>query len=289
MNIERALINYYELTLASYEDSTNRYHYRIVQHLIKGLKYIKVKKLEKVDITIGYKLIDYLKNHTHNGNNSIKKIINYLRKVMQHYRITTSIVDLPHLPNDTKPFERFYHDDLKLIMDYTRSLNTSKNSITYKTFIRLLLDSGLRVSEALNIRISDIDFKNNIISIYSTKTRKFRYAPFSEFSNQYILDLIAVDETRVYLFYNFIKDRQTIKNDIKLFYKRLKKHLNLDRIHTHRFRKTFASILIENGLNIDDLQKIFDHSRIETTIKYVQHNEKRALIEYKKYNDWGIK
>ena len=57
-------MNYYELTLASYEDSTNRYHYRIVQHLIKGLKYIKVKKLEKVDITIGYKLIDYLKNHT---------------------------------------------------------------------------------------------------------------------------------------------------------------------------------------------------------------------------------
>ncbi|AAA87961.1 unknown [Plasmavirus L2] len=288
MNIEKALMNYYELTLASYEDSTNRYHYRIVQHLIKGLKYIKVKKLEKVDITIGYKLIDYLKNHTHNGNNSIKKIINYLRKVMQHYRITTSIIDLPHLPNDTKPFERFYHDDLELIMTYTKNLNSSKNSITYKSFIRLLLDSGLRVSEALNIKISDMDFKNKVIRVLSSKTRKQRYAPFSSFSLKYIKELIEVNPKRDYLFYNFIKDRQTNKNDIKLFYKRLKKHLNLERIHTHRFRKTFASILIENGLNIDDLQKIFDHSRIETTIKYVQHNEKRALQEYKKYNDWGL-
>lgn len=281
-------MNYYELTLASYQDSTNRYHYRIVQHLIKGLKYIKVKKLEKVDITIGYKLIDYLKNHTHNGNNSIKKIINYLRKVMQHYRITTSIVDLPHLPNDTKPFERFYHDDLKLIIDYVKNLNTSPNSIVYKAFVMLLLDSGLRVSEALDIKISDIDFKNNAIRVLSSKTKKQRYAPFSKFSQGFIENLIKIDNKRNYLFYNFIKDRQVNKNDIKLFYRRLKKNLGIERIHTHRFRKTFASILIENGLNLDDLQKLFDHSRIETTIKYVQHNQKRPLQEYKKYNDWGV-
>lgn len=288
MNIERALINYYELTLASYEDSTKRYHYRIIQHLIRGLKHIKVKKLEKVDITVGYKLIDYLKNHTHNGNNSIKKIINYLRKVMQHYRITTSIVDLPHLPNDTKPFERFYHDDLKLIIDYVKNLTTSKNSPVYRAFVLLILDSGLRVSEAINIKISDIDLTNKLISVYSGKTRKHRYAPFSSFSYKYLIDLININNSRVYLFHNFIKDRPLSKNDIKLFYRRLTKKLGINRIHTHRFRKTFASMLIENGMNIDDLQKIFDHSRIETTIKYVQHHKNRALKEYRKFNNWNI-
>src|SRR5690606_28620996 len=132
------------------------------------------------------------------------------------------------------------------------------------------------------------DFTNKLISVYSGKTRKHRYAPFSNFSLPFITELINVNPNRIYLFYNFIKDRQTNKNDIKLFYRRLKKNLGINRIHTHRFRKTFASILIENGLNIDDLQKIFDHSKIETTIKYVQHNEKRALNEYKKYNDWGL-
>lgn len=289
MNIENALMNYYKLTLASYKKSTNDYHLRIINHLIRGLKQLKVKRLNKIDIDVGYRLIEYLKTQTSNGNNSIKKIINYLRKVMQHYRITTSIVDLPHLPSDTKPFERFYHDDLELIMSYTKNLNTSRNSITYKTFIRLLLDSGLRISEALNIKISDIDFKNKVIRIYSSKTNKQRYAPFSNFSNKYIVELIQLKPDRTYLFYNFIKERKSNKNDIKLFYRRLKKILGLNSIHTHRFRKTFASILIENGLNIDDLQKIFDHSRIETTIKYVQHNEKRALQEYKKYNDWGLK
>ena len=152
----------------------------------------------------------------------------------------------------------------------------------------LLLDSGLRVSEALNVKISDIDFKNKVIRVLSSKTRKQRYAPFSNFSNSFINELIAIDLKRDYLFYNFIKNRNINKNDIKLFYRRLKNKLGLERIHTHRFRKTFASLLIENGLNIDDLQRIFDHSRIETTIKYVQHNEKRALSEYRKYNNWHI-
>lgn len=288
MNIENALMNYYKLTLASYKKSTNDYHLRIINHLISGLKHLKIKRLNKIDIDVGYRLIEYLKNHTLNGNNSIKKIINYLRKVMLYYRITTSIIDLPHLPDDTKPFERFYHDDLKLIIDYVKNLNTSPNSIVYKAFVMLLLDSGLRVSEALNIKISDIDFKNNVIRVLSSKTRKQRYAPFSKFSYSYIKDLIQINTNRQYLFYNFIKDRQTNKNDIKLFYKRLKNKLDIERIHTHRFRKTFASILIENGLNIDDLQKLFNHSRIETTIKYVQHNQKRPLKEYLKYARWHV-
>lgn len=288
MNIQEALINYYTLTKSNYEKSTNDYHMRMVNHLIKAFNFLKVKKLEKVNLEVGYKLISYFKQNTNNNNNSIRKIINYLRKVMRYYKVITSIEELPNLPNDTKPFERFYHDDLNLIMQYTKTMNFSKNSITYKTFVRLLLDSGLRVSEAINIKISDIDFYNKVISIYSSKTRKHRYAPFSDFSLNYIKELIKIYPERDYLFYNFLKNRPTNKNDIKLFYRRLKKKLNLERIHTHRFRKTFASILVENGLNIDDLQKLFNHSRIETTIKYVQHNEKRAINEYKKYSRWQV-
>ena len=288
MNINKSIMNYYELTKASYENSTNQYHLRMVNHIIIACDTLKVKSLERIDINIGYKIITYLKTNTSNGNNSIKKILNYLRNVMQYYKITTSIINLPHLPSDTKPFVRFYHDDLKLIIDYVKNLNSSANSIVYRGFVLLLLDSGLRVSEALNIKIRDIDFKSKVIYILSNKTRKQRYAPFSNFSINFIKSLVNIQPQREHLFYNFIKSRRMDKNDVKLFYRRLKIKLGIDRIHTHRFRKTFASILIENGLNLDDLQKLFNHSRIETTIKYVQHSHKRPLIEYSKFNDWGI-
>lgn len=284
----KAINNYYELTKGIYEASTNDYHKRMIEHLSDALNSLEISKLSSIDIEVGYQIINFLKNNTKNGNNSINKILNYLKKVMTHYKVITSFFELPKLPRDTRPFQRFFDEDLKLIMQYTKDLNTSQNSIVYKTFIRLLLDSGLRVSEALNIRISDIDLTNNLISIWSNKTRKFRYAPFSDFSKEYIVTLIKKDKSREYLFYNFIKNRPMIKNDIKLFYRRLKQKLNLDRLHTHRFRKTFASKLIENGLNIDDLQKLFNHSRIETTIKYVQHDERRSHQEYKKYVDWKL-
>ncbi|MBN3490166.1 phage integrase family protein [Acholeplasma equirhinis] len=257
-------------------------------HLGNAFHSLNVKSIKQVNLEVGYKLINYLKDHTKNGNNSINKILNYLKKVMTHYKIITTFFELPKLPKDTRPFQRFFDDDIRRIMNYTKDLNTSKNSIVYKAFVRLLLDSGLRVSEALSIKLTDIDFTNNLINIWSGKTRKSRYAPFSEFSRPYILELMNNSLTKEHLFFNFLRNRPMNKNDIKLFYRYLKSKLSIDRIHTHRFRKTFASKLTENGLNIEDLQRLFNHSRIETTIKYVQHSEKRSLDEYKKHSNWGI-
>lgn len=288
MNIKKGMNDYFNLTKSSFKASTNNYHLRMINHALNGFDYIKVNNFKRLNISHGYQLIDYLKKHTKNGNNSINKIIGYIKKIMRFYKLITSFDDLPLLPSDTMPFKRFYHDELSYIVSYVKNLNSSKNSLVYKTFVLLLLDSGLRLSEALNIKISDIDFLNDTIAIYSTKTNTFRYAPFSSFSKDSMIKLIKRDEAREYLFYNFLRNRKISKDDIKSFYKRLRKKLKLNSIHTHRFRKTFGSILVENGINIDDLQKLYNHSRLSTTMIYVQHDKKRPLQEYKKYNDWGI-
>ncbi|HLT00214.1 MAG TPA: tyrosine-type recombinase/integrase, partial [Acholeplasma sp.] len=222
MIANKAINEYYKLTKGIFEASTNNYHLRMIKHLESAFNSLGVSSLNKIDLEVGYQIINFLKEHTNNGNNSINKILNYLKKVMTHYKVITSFFELPKLPRDTRPFQRFFDEDLKLIMQYTKDLNTSDNSIVYKTFVRLLLDSGLRVSEALNIKLSDIDFTNNLINIWSNKTRKSRYAPFSNFSRQYLLQLINKKPGREYLFYNFLRNRPMIKNDIKLFYRQLK-------------------------------------------------------------------
>src|SRR5690606_11196244 len=112
----------------------------------------------------------------------------------------------------------------------------------------------------------NIDFVNQSIYLEETKTKKVRYAPFSDFSANNLKEIIALKPQREYLFYNILKDRPLNKNDVKLFYRRLKKALHIDRIHTHRFRKTFGSMLVENGLPIEHLQSIYQHSRITTTM-----------------------
>lgn len=288
MTIENELLHYYELTKANYKESTLYGHRVFVNNIIKAAKELKINHIREFDMEKGYRFINWLKDNTRSKNNTINRYINYIKKVHVYYEIYTSIHKIPKLKNDTVPFKRFYHEELKLIIQYVNQMNYSANSIVYRTYVLLALDSGVRRSEALNIKIQNIDFSNNRIYLETTKTGKVRYAPFSAFSENEIKDLIAIDPKRVYLFYNILKDRQLSVSDIQLFFRRLQAKLGIEKIHTHRFRKTFGSMLAENGMPIEHIQKIYDHSRITTTIKYVQYKESKSLEEYMKYVDWKI-
>lgn len=288
MKLIKQLTDYFELTKSQFRETTIEHHRQLLKNIINSLDHIKVDKLDKMDLEYGLKFIAYLKDFTKCSNNTINRHIRYLKNILKYYKIFTSLEDLKLLPSDTKPFKRFYHDEIKLIIDYLNKLNYTSNSVVYRSLVRFLLDSGVRISEALAIRITNIDFVNQSIYLEETKTKKVRYAPFSDFSANNLKEIIALKPQREYLFYNILKDRPLSKNDVKLFYRRLKKALHIDRIHTHRFRKTFGSMLVENGLPIEHLQSIYQHSRITTTMKYVQYEETKALEEYKKFNKWKI-
>ncbi len=256
--------------------------------MINCFDYIGIKRLKDIDLAIGYRIVEYYKSKTTNQNNSINKNLNYLKALLKHYELYTSFLKFKTLPMDTKPFKRFYHDNLELIIQCVNMMNSSSNSLVYKTFIFLALDCGMRKSELLNVKISNIDFHRDLIYLEETKTGKKRYAPFSNFSKQKIKDLIAKGPKRDNLMYNFLKDRPLNGNDIKLFCKRLKNKLGIQRIHTHRLRKTFASLLADNGMPPQYIQVLLDHDDIKTTMKYIQYNKITPLEKYHDYNDWKI-
>jgi site-specific recombinase XerD len=263
----------------------------MITSLKKCFKELKINSLKSIDMDSGYEIIKYFKENTDKSNDTINKHLNYLKNILQYFNIKTNFIKYPKLKTDSKSFKRFYTDDLSLIITYLASLNDSKNSLVYKTLVYFLLDSGVRISELLSIKIRNIDHSSspNRIFIENTKNGKVRYAPFSEFSKPYILELISIDPDREYLFINIIKSRLLSKNDVRLFYRRLQDKLNIDRIHSHRFRKTFASLLIENGMSIYDLSDLLDHSRISTTQIYTQSKQTRSMKEYSKFNHWHIK
>lgn len=288
MNIQEQLLSYHELTKSNYKTSTLEGHQVFINNVVNATAELKVDSIEDIDLNVGYQIRNWLRDNTRSKNNTINRHINYIKQVQIHYEIYTSLHKIINLKNDTKPFKRFYHEELKLIIQYVNQMNYSLNSIVYRTYVLLALDSGVRQSEALNIKISNIDFENMRIYLETTKTGKVRYAPVSNFCLASVKELIAVDPKRIYLFHNRLKNRQLSKNDILLFFRRLKERLGIERIHTHRFRKTFGSMLAENGMAIEHLQKIYNHSRITTTMKYVQYRESKSLEEYSKYVDWKV-
>jgi integrase len=288
MNAKNMLLEYLDLTRANYRPTTQETHKRFTNHLINCFESIKIKRFKQVELKTGYKIVEYYKNETQNKNNSINKNLNYLKTVMKHYGCYTTFLKFNPLPKDTQPFLRFYHDDLELIIQYMNQVKTSENSIVYRAYVFLALDSGMRKSELLGVKIKDIDFYKNLIYLDTTKTGKTRYAPFSKFSRQKIIDLINVDPEREYLMINILKHRRTSNNDIKLFYRHLKKRLGIDRIHTHRFRKTFASLLADNGMPPQYIQVLLDHEDIQTTMKYIQYEKMTPYNKYHIFNDWNV-
>ena len=288
MKAKKQLLEYLDLTRYHYKPSTHETHVRFTNHLLHCFENLKIKRFKDISYDTGYKMVDWYKNNTRNKNNSINKNLNYLKAVMKHYGVYTTYMNFKSLKKDTVPFKRFYHDDLELIIQYCEQMDYSENSLVYKTFIFLALDSGMRKSELLNVKIANIDFHKKLIYLDETKTGKKRYAPFSNFSKQKILDLIAVDPKREYLMINILRNRRLSKNDIKMFYKRLKNRLHLDRIHTHRFRKTFASILADNGMPPQYVQVLLDHKDIKTTMKYIQFNKIIPFEKYNEFNHWDV-
>jgi len=140
--------------------------------------------------------------------------------------------------------------------------------------IELLLLTGIRVFELCEIKKESIDFDNKII-IIDGKGRKQRKVFISNNKTLGLLkEVIKIfDIQNGYIFLNRsfkpITD-QTIRNVVK---DSCKKCLNLDGITPHIFRHTFATILLNKGVDIRHIQILLGHNSIATTQIYTQMDE----------------
>jgi integrase/recombinase XerD len=133
----------------------------------------------------------------------------------------------------------------------------------------ILLDTGCRISEALSLRVSDLDFDNVLVTL-DGKGRKQRVIPFSfelrrvlyryvtECRKPDALLLASRNETRL--------GRRVMLRDVKLLCKRL--GFNPPARTLHAFRHTFAVNYLRRGGSVFHLQKVLGHSTLEMTRRY---------------------
>ena len=162
-----------------------------------------------------------------------------------------------------------------------------------KTIIEILYGTGIRVSELVNLKLSNIFFKENIIKVIG-KGNKERFVPLGE---------IASDEMKIY-----INDRNQLKIDSKssdvLFLNRYgrrltrsmifkiisdaSKRIGLDKkISPHTLRHSFATHLIKNGADLRTIQLILGHESITTTEIYTHLDTIHLEEVLKKYHPRG--
>jgi len=163
----------------------------------------------------------------------------------------------------------------------TNLLKVCKNLRT-KAIILLMLDAGLRVSEAVSLKFSNFDFKNRVLTIKSLKKRtvvKFRQIPLSErlfiTLADYIKSLRNVNPDS-WLFPSPKNNKNHIgRFSVNKFLTRKNEKLNISRLHPHVLRNTFATGLFSGGMSLNEVSTLLGHEKLDTTRIYTHIPAKR--------------
>lgn len=163
----------------------------------------------------------------------------------------------------------------------------------YRDFCMMLvmLETGVRVNEASNIMLSDINRKMRLLTVRSetAKTREERHLPTSAKTMKYLDRLISIAENNgeLYLFPSSYGGRMGTLAIIKNFEKYGKKAGIDKRTTPHIFRHTMAVNSVKDGMDIFTLQKLLGHSNITTTRQYIQLNTDDLISSHSKVNVIG--
>ena len=147
-------------------------------------------------------------------------------------------------------------------------------SLKYRAALMLCYGAGLRISEALALRVSDIDSKRGLLRIEQGKGAKDRYAMLSprllDVLRRYYRTTRPPLATRNdYLFPSWRKDRHLSTTSLSLACREAAARAGISRrVTVHTLRHSFATHLLENGAEMRVIQVLLGHSRIDTTARY---------------------
>jgi len=148
-------------------------------------------------------------------------------------------------------------------------INSVRNE-KHRLIIALGYGAGLRVSEVINLKVRDIDLQELTIHIKNTKGKKDRITVFPEKLKSDLSEMIALQHGNEYLFESERGGKLTERTAQKVFTKALKKAGIKKEATFYSLRHSFATHLLENGVDIRYIQELLGHSNIRTTQIYTK-------------------
>jgi len=147
----------------------------------------------------------------------------------------------------------------------------------HKALIAIAYSAGLRVSEVINLKISDIDSDRMQVFIARAKGKKDRVVTLSNYALQILRAYYMEYKPRVWLFEGQVKGEQYSARSAQEVFKSIYGICGLPAHLTfHSLRHSFATHLLENGTDVKYIQEIMGHNDINTTMRYT-HVSKKAI------------
>ncbi len=225
----------------------------------------------------------YLKNHENNFS------LSYFKHTVYALKLVYELYDMFHLHVLLPSVKKIIKLPVVLSRMEVLQMISAPRLFSHQVMISILYSCGLRCSELLNLRTVDIDFDRSVLYVQPGKTKRDRILPLGNILPKMLKEYIFSNRPAKYLFKG-VTDRKFFTGGRKFSERALqyavssasrlagiKKH-----VHVHTLRHTFATHLLEDGIDIGTIQKFMGHHNIRTTLIYLH------VAQYEKKCDYNL-
>ena len=194
---------------------------------------------------------------------SFKHMVYGLRYYYRLLGMNKKAIALPSLKQDTKLPVILNQSELKELFAVPKLLK-------HRIVLTLIYSAGLRGQEVINLKISDIDFERKTIHIRQSKYKKDRIVPLSNVMIVGLRKYLAAENPHIWLFNGKEPDgRYSVKGLSWVLRENIKKTSITKEVNLHSLRHSYATHLLEDGLNIVTVKELLGHADITTTMIYL--------------------
>lgn len=283
LSVER---HYSELTVKAYRSDLQHFQTFLSEDAGKPVAF---KKVTTVDVE---NYLDYLTQKKYASRTITRKISalrTFFKFLKKQQLIKQDPCELVHLKSHSHILpEFFYNKELEELLAATAGDEPLKQR--NRVILEILYGTGIRVSEASNLTLQQIDFGMKIILIHG-KGDKDRYVPLGSKAQAAITtylqsgrrQLMGSQTEHNFLLVNNHGQKLTSRG-IEYILKEIIKQTNLTaNIHPHMLRHSFATQMLNNGADLRTVQELLGHSSLSTTQIYTHLTMEHLQQDYRKY------
>jgi len=258
----------------------------------KTLEYYKSvieKTVESIGKTVKHITTDDLRKYLSDyqeKKGSSKVTIDNMRRILSSFfgwledeeLIIKSPVRRIHKVKASKVIKETYTDE------ELERMRDSCEEIRDVALIDFLASTGMRVGELVKLNIEDIDFEERECTVLG-KGDKERIVYFDVRSKIHLKQYIesrSDDNPALFVSLNAPHERLEI-GGVESRLRKIGNVLGIDNVHPHRFRRTLATVAIDKGMPIEQLQQLLGHQRIDTTLQYAMVKQSNVKLAHRKY------
>ncbi len=258
----------------------------------KSLKYYKATietMIKSIDKEINQIMTDDLRTYLtdyQKKKNSSRVTIDNIRRILssffswledEDYIIKSPVRRIHKVKTATNIKETYTDEALELLRDNCTELRDL-------AMIDMLASTGMRVGEMVLLNREDINFNERECVVFG-KGDKERIVYFDARTKIHLLNYLESrkdDEPALFVSLRAPYNRLKI-GGIESRLREMGKNLDINKVHPHKFRRTLATMAIDKGMPIEQLQQLLGHRKIDTTLQYAMVKQSNVKLAHRKY------